>query len=448
MSFMINEIIGKFHPLVVHLPIGFITLTLILVMLSKRKPKLGIDKLIPDLLGLCFLSALISTITGYIMPKGQEFSEALLSRHFWSAVSLTVISGLMLIPRLEKYRIFGYWLMGILMVISGHFGGSLTHGEDYFSFSGSGNYENVVLKKDGTVYQDLILPILTKKCISCHNESKSKGGLKMHDFTNIMKGGKSGPVIVTGNPDESEIIKRLLLPHTDEHHMPPKGKSPLSDSEIAIIQFWIKNGADKSFIVGNIPREDPINNFLPTILAEQAPVEPEIPSQKPLSPSILQTLNSQGVVMIPLDEKKNLYKANLTKVNDLAIKDLKKIIPNLISVSIQDKNITKDWLMMLSNFTHLRTLQLQNCTFEKGIVWNLSTLSDLHTINFTGSNSTNPDQTQIQLPPSVRQLYLYNSNLKTYFLKELKSNNSVKIDTGGYIVPTLPTDTTRLLTDR
>ena len=59
----------------------------------------------------------------------------------------------------------------------------------------------------------------------------------------ILKGGKDGKVIKPGNADESEMMKRLLLPRNDEDHMPPKEKPQLKENEIALIHWWIATGA-------------------------------------------------------------------------------------------------------------------------------------------------------------------------------------------------------------
>jgi len=48
----------------------------------------------------------------------------------------------------------------------------------------------------------------------------------------LMKGGKNGVIIKANDVANSELIKRLLLPEEDEHHMPPKGKTPLTEQEI------------------------------------------------------------------------------------------------------------------------------------------------------------------------------------------------------------------------
>ncbi len=59
----------------------------------------------------------------------------------------------------------------------------------------------------------------------------------------LMKGGKNGVALMPGKAAESELMKRLLLPREDDDHMPPKEKPQLTESEIALIHWWIASGA-------------------------------------------------------------------------------------------------------------------------------------------------------------------------------------------------------------
>jgi hypothetical protein len=84
--------------------------------------------------------------------------------------------------------------------------------------------------------------VLETKCLECHNPSKVKGKLLMDTAENLKKGGDSGPALVVGKPDESEMIKRLVLPHDHDDIMPPKG-GPLSAGDIAALRGWVQQGA-------------------------------------------------------------------------------------------------------------------------------------------------------------------------------------------------------------
>jgi mono/diheme cytochrome c family protein len=67
-----------------------------------------------------------------------------------------------------------------------------------------------------------VQPIFENKCLECHNPNKIKGKLLMDSAVALLKGGDTGPGLVAGKPDESEIIKRVVLPKDHDDIMPPK----------------------------------------------------------------------------------------------------------------------------------------------------------------------------------------------------------------------------------
>src|SRR5690606_8285219 len=93
------------------------------------------------------------------------------------------------------------------------------------------------------IFDHVIKPVLEKKCMSCHNESKAKGELIMLDSTLLEEGGKNGTPFVRGDPNESLMILRAHLPVDDKKHMPPKGKPQLTPEELELLTRWISAGA-------------------------------------------------------------------------------------------------------------------------------------------------------------------------------------------------------------
>src|SRR5207244_1446094 len=57
-----------------------------------------------------------------------------------------------------------------------------------------------------------VQPILAAKCWACHTDSKL-GGLRLDSLEHVLKGGKSGPAVVPGNPDGSLLIKAIDYTH-------------------------------------------------------------------------------------------------------------------------------------------------------------------------------------------------------------------------------------------
>src|SRR2546422_3791085 len=83
------------------------------------------------------------------------------------------------------------------------------------------------------------MKILRVNCLSCHNDEKKKGGLRLTTRENALKGSDNGPVLVPRKADKS-LLAKVILPDSDPH-MPPKKQ--LSEKDIATLRRWIDTGA-------------------------------------------------------------------------------------------------------------------------------------------------------------------------------------------------------------
>lgn len=84
--------------------------------------------------------------------------------------------------------------------------------------------------------------VFAHSCYKCHSADKIKGELRLDQKDLVFKGGKSGPIIIPGQPGKSELVRRITLPRGHKEAMPGKGK-PLSNDEIELITYWVKKGA-------------------------------------------------------------------------------------------------------------------------------------------------------------------------------------------------------------
>ena len=92
-----------------------------------------------------------------------------------------------------------------------------------------------------------IRPIFSDTCYACHgpDENKVKGKLRLDSLEAARKGGKSGdPAITPGHPEKSEVMKRLLTTDADDHMPPAEFHKVLSKAQIALVEQWIKEGAE------------------------------------------------------------------------------------------------------------------------------------------------------------------------------------------------------------
>ncbi len=108
--------------------------------------------------------------------------------------------------------------------------------------------------QDEVTYADLE-PILQTRCVLCHVGGGAPLGLRLDSLEGLLDGSDRGPVVVPGDPDGSEIVRRLRgesLPR-----MPLTGPPFLSDEEIDLFVRWIAAGADADGAAAPVTDEPP-----------------------------------------------------------------------------------------------------------------------------------------------------------------------------------------------
>ena len=241
-------LIGRFHPLIIHLPIGFIVMGL-LIELNKKKFNWSNDSL-KFIFFWASISGVLSIISGYFQYQKGGYLWDTVGGHFYAGIT-TVVLSVSFFLYLNNFKYFNllprkFYTLGhlIILTITGHLGGNITHGEDHLiepinnlvgisdeQINITMNYEDYANK---SVFINLIQPILDDKCVKCHNQKKTKGGLQMHNFESLVKGGKNGIILNFDDPELSEILVRIHLPKAEKKHMPPSGSKQLSREEIKL----------------------------------------------------------------------------------------------------------------------------------------------------------------------------------------------------------------------
>lgn len=96
------------------------------------------------------------------------------------------------------------------------------------------------LAQDGVAFADLS-PILETRCTMCHGGAAPSAGLRLDGVDGLLAGAARGPVVVPGDPEASELVRRLR--GTSQPRMPLTGPPYLSDAEIDLFVRWIAAGA-------------------------------------------------------------------------------------------------------------------------------------------------------------------------------------------------------------
>ncbi len=456
-----NQLIGHFHPLIVHLPIGILLLAIIFTFLAQKERYQGLKTAVPLSLLLGAFAATASCITGYLLSISGDYEGETVQNHQWFGIATAVLSFVAyFVTRSNKdipYSFFSKIIiasLGVLLTATGHLGGSLTHGSDYLFNTKSNplNEKNAnqvpPQYSDNTmVYQDIIQLILREKCATCHNESKQKGKLRLDQADFLKKGGEHGAIFVAGRPDESEMIKRLLLPLDHKEHMPPKEKPQLTEEEKTRLRWWIEQGADFHKTVKDYP------NF--NIIAAQKsilkfPLLSYIPNVKIEQPDkqAIETLQKMNIIALPISKDNPLLSINFINNADIyaAKPYIQKLSKNIIWMKLADSTVMDTSLTILSGMDNLTKLYLDKTKVTDTGIKSLSHLKNLMFLNIVGTNVTKEGINSLAVLPKLKKLFVYQTAITStdaIYLKTVLPN--VEIDFGNYQVPTLNSDTTLLM---
>ena len=463
---------GHFHPLVVHLPIGFLLIAGVLE-LGQRLGKITVsDGVISTVLLGSAVGATVACVFGYLLSLGGGYEAEILEEHQWQGIGVSVFAWIAWAMKSETLgdRIpFGSLLYGPVLLASlllvgaaGHHGGSLTHGSDYLtqytpepfrSLAGLPPKRATVATKPITdvnqavVYEQIINPILNQSCVQCHNAEKSKGGLRYDTAELLKKGGKNGPVYVAGKGMDSEMIKRCLLPVEDEHHMPPKGKTPLTDPQIALLTWWIDQGAPFDKKVADLTVTETVKPALATLggvkavgggvavaLSATSTGGSALVVNRPESPVLTMTipagdaqtisaLQKAGLLVLPVAKEQHQLEVsavNAPNFGDAQAGLLAKLNQQIIWLKLGDTNITDAAITQVALLKNLQKLHMERTHITDAGLKQLRTLPYLEYLNLYGTAITDAGLAELAGLKSLRTVYVWQTKTTPAGLANLK----------------------------
>ena len=199
----ILKYVGKFHPLVLHLPIGSLLMTFLLLVIS-RYQKAGFEKAIRIGVDFSFAGALMASLMGYLLSLDEAYDFNSLKFHFWAGIITLILSfSLCVLHRMKGKEKSFLWFLSLTLLaltVAGHKGGQITHGEDYLSTADCLKSQLFVQKDSIDYYNEVIHLIFEDKCISCHNSNKSKGELRLDRYDLMLNGGERGSMFDAAKP--------------------------------------------------------------------------------------------------------------------------------------------------------------------------------------------------------------------------------------------------------
>jgi mono/diheme cytochrome c family protein len=227
--------------------------------------------------------------------------------------------------------------------------------------------------------------IFNRHCTQCHGPTKQKGNYRLDQQHTINLGGKSKrPAIVTGKPDQSELLHRMLLPRSDDEVMPPIEKAPVSAADIDLIRQWIAAGA-------------------------YWPDATELRNAKPVYVKVGDVQTDQLIAQLNRTGAKAEYNA----WGDNSVR---------VDLGVVDAGQLPEALQQLQQFGHtLSWIDASNLELPHEFYPLLLSFPRLERLHLDGSSVTDDDLAVLQKLPELNYLNLYNSQISDTGLQHLQA---------------------------
>ena len=443
--------LGRFHPLLVHLPIGFILLAIVFEFLGRREKYKQLTGAIPFTWFVAALSAVGAAGLGFLLSYSGEYSEGndTLFWHQWSGIMLAIVTTVIWLIKSgrvkmdsRKVQLALVVVSGILLAWAGHLGGSLTHGSDYLTQYLPGRTPDAPDRPPVTdlnaadAFADVVNPILQKRCKSCHNPDKKKGELLVTSFAALMDGGEGGAVIKTGNAGDSELYRRVTLPEDHDEFM-PEGKRPLTDEQISILEWWIDAGAPETGLLGSMV----VSADMQEVIGKELGIVPgsamEAMASKvsAVSDATIGKLRASGFNVSPLAQDNPFVEVDFS-VSDTTIgagqlSALMEAKEQIIWLNLGRSEVKDDVLETVGQFPNLVRLRLHQTQITDEGLQHLRGLSNLESLNLFGTNVTDEGLKHLTGLSNLKRLYLWGTKVSESGVQELqKALPELDINTG------------------
>ncbi len=404
--------LGHWHLLILHFPIVMILVTIVQYWRN--------DKAFSWYLSLTTLLTLVSAITGLLLSLEGGAKGDLILTHQWLGVSVAFLmsswywfSQNLSIPKVY-FKVIQSGLV-VLIVLTGHYGGMVTHGKEFLTFDPTGSDETTIISENPNIYTNIVQPVLDKKCVSCHNTNKSKGELVLGNFTSLMKGGESGSLVDVDNPGKSELLQRIQFPIDHEDHMPPEEEKQLTEVELGIIKGWVEQGAPGELYFSELIDTIPLYSIVQSKIEESKKSTwshlPEISDDRINELSsvyctirrIYSNTNALQILVFPHSS----YSPEL-------LRNLKPIAKNIVELNLSNLPLSSDELKTISSFSNIEILKMSGTPINDDDFKSIGNLGNLSILKVYDTQLGDGAIGQLTALSGLKELYIYN----TLFTKE------------------------------
>ena len=436
------RLLGRLHPLLVHFPLGLLLLVPVLEWFGRRR--LGLNEAAGFVLGLALIGSVAAVFAGVALAFSDGHEGELLSNHLWGGTAVTICAALAWLVRERSTWLYRGALFTTVVVLgwAAHQGGSMTHGADYLieplpaivkrTFNIRETPAPETYATD-TVFGSAIHPIFEKHCLACHGVEKQKGEYRMDSFAALFAGGKSGkPAITAGELSQSELVRRMLLDPSDEKVMPPRKKTRPTAGEVALLRWWIKQGASRELMVAAV-KDAPAE--IASLLAAHGQAEgsagepvyvARVGNFESLQGEIVRLERELGIKLVPVSRQPGdglILRARGVehRFGDAELAKLAPLAPFIVQAELAGTRITDQGLVTLKSFTQLERLHLERTAITGSTVNELKALARLNYLNLCSTGVSDDQLPALAELPSLRRVYLFGSRVSLRGVETLRA---------------------------
>lgn len=451
-------VFGRLHPAILHLPIGLIVGVVVLEMVGVCRRR-GLCAAPASLVWLAAAFALLAALSGLKLSQEEGYGGWTLTIHLWLGIAVAVFAVVAAVARsmapgkvvvsvgedsrrallagppasdlqsgravktssrsLRAYRI-SLAVVLVLIVFTGHFGGVMTHGEDFVLAplrargAAAGAAANSVAPEPvdfaalGPTSEqgfEHIAPILAQHCNACHSGDRAKGGLALDSFEALMRGSAIGEVVSSESPADSELLRRIELPLEDPDHMPPMNKRQLSPEQIALVRAWVLGQGSSGAAAAAEQPPQGARSDATSVDAEAAP---------PPDAAALEALRATLAHVAPLAEDSPLLwidagfaEPPLTEAQIIGL--LTPLASNVAELMLARCAVTDEIATLAAQMPNLRRLSLHGTAVTDGAIAALAGHPQLAELVLTKTAVSDSSIEHLLAMPALSRVYLWGS---------------------------------------
>ncbi|MBK8502443.1 MAG: hypothetical protein IPL46_09615 [Saprospiraceae bacterium] len=447
---------GRFHPALVHLPIGILIAAAICHWIAVKRPGWKGAAIVPTLYLLGFLAASVAAFAGWRLAEEGGYQENIIFWHRWLGILLVIVSLVLWRMNSNRTTVSSPWLslglvLGLLWV--GHLGGLMTHGEDYLVENAPQFVKKLASYEEGSrftilddpdstqIYTHIIQPILQKNAGPA-TIMISRRRIKYGGSRGISQRGKNGKVI-EGNASGSELFKRVVMDPASKKYMPPKGVG-LSYGEIKLLEWWLDGGAPTEKSVASVETAPAIQAIL--LNRHKLDTKPKSYIEKtkvnPVDEQVMNKIREHGFAIRQIAMNNNFVDVTWKDIDTLSVNDeigvLEEVADQIAWLDLGSSNLSDESLNVIGQMKNLVRLKMEDNPITDASINDLKELKHLESLNLYKTKITDICASDLAHLKGLKKLFIWQTEFGETGISQLKAAVPGVEVIGGYTLSTPP----------